>query len=158
MEKINLQELIYIAGFLDGDGSICVQFVKQNCKDISNEYRIRFTVQFTQKTKRRIYLDKLHNVIKSGYIRDRKKSGVSDYVITEPRHVVRLLKELQPYLRIKKKQANLVIYMIEQLPAAKTCKQTFAKIAVIVDQISALNDSKTTRKITSSVVLEKLLK
>jgi LAGLIDADG endonuclease len=147
MNKILLFDLIYLAGFIDGDGSITAQLVKR--EDYKWGYQIRLTVQFTQHRKRRIFLEKLKDIIGVGYIRDR--DIVSDYVITEPKNVLLLLKLIQPYLRIKQKQANLVITIIEQLPLAKKSKDKFIELSYMIDQVALLNDSKA-RKITALVV------
>jgi hypothetical protein len=152
--KILKDELIYIAGFLDGDGSIIAQLVKRD--DYKNGYQIRLSIQFTQLTKRRIYLEKLKDLIGVGYIRDRslKASQVSDYVITETKQVYLFLKMLTPFLRIKKKQADLVITIIERLPLAKD-PHKFYELCQKVDQVAAFNDSKS-RLITAEVVYANL--
>jgi hypothetical protein len=158
--QILKDDLIYIAGFLDGDGSIIAQLVKRD--DYKNGYQIRLSIQFTQLTKRRIYLEKLKDLIGVGYIRDRsfspkrgvETSPVSDYVITETKQVYLFLKMITPFLRIKKKQADLVITIIEQLPLAKD-PHKFYELCQKVDQVAAFNDSKS-RLITADVVYAKL--
>ena len=143
---ITLFDLIYIAGFLDGDGAIIAQLVPR--KDYKWKFQIRLSIQFTQLSKRRIYLEKLKDIIGAGYVRNRsdKENGVSDYVITESKSVLTLLKLLQPYLRIKQKQADLSITLIEQLPLAKNDKSKFIELAEIVEQIASLNDTKKTHR------------
>jgi hypothetical protein len=42
--------------------------------------------------------------------------------------------------------------LIEQLPLAKNSQETFVKLALLVDQIAELNDSKN-RSITSNTVI-----
>ena len=192
---ITLFDLIYIAGFLDGDGAIIAQFVTRD--DYKWKYQIRLSIQFTQHTKRSIYLTKLKDIIGAGSVRHlsnyphnhlggyvdtaspvarlvggydpatggvRTKGinlngelpndssvlngtskvngneGVSDYVITASESVLALLKQLQPYLRLKQKQADLAITLLEQLPLAKNDKVKFIELVAIVDQIASLND------------------
>lgn len=153
MKDLLIIDLAYIAGLLDGDGSIIAQIVRR--QDYKWGFKITLTVQFTQKSNRRVYLEKLFSLLGVGFIRDRVKNqfSVSDYVITDVKHVYALLKALQPYLRIKQKQANLVITLIEQLPLAKEAHQKFIQLCLIVDQVAALNDSKN-RKVTSKTVIE----
>jgi hypothetical protein len=51
MKNLTTNDLIYLAGFLDGDGSIIAQLVSR--KDYKFKYQIRLTLQFTQLKKRR---------------------------------------------------------------------------------------------------------
>ena len=149
---IELLDIVYIAGFLDGDGSIIAQLVKRD--DYKWSYQIRVTVQFTQLKKRRIFLEKLKDIIGPGYVRDRK--DVSDYVITDVKSVYALLQKLQPYLRIKQKQADLTLRLIDQLPASKKSKDKFIELSQLIDQIASLNDTKKNRVITSVTVINTL--
>jgi hypothetical protein len=151
MNKILLNDLLYIAGFLDGDGCIMAQLITRS--DYKMGYQIRLTVQFTQLLKRKIYLEKLKEIIGVGYIRTR--NSMCDYIITEPKNVYTFLKQIQPFLKIKQKQANLVLTIIEQLPLAKDSQTKFIELAHLVDHVASLNDSKT-RKITALVVEAKL--
>ena len=148
MKKILLNDLLYIAGFLDGDGSIIAQLITRS--DYKMGYHIRLTIQFTQHLKRMIYLEKLKEIVGGiGYIRTR--NSMCDYIITEPKNVYAFLKQIQPFLRIKQKQANLVLTIIEQLPLAKDSQTKFIELAHLVDHVASLNDSKT-RKITALVI------
>jgi len=152
MNKISLHDLLYIAGFLDGDGCIMAQLITRS--DYKMGFQIRLTIQFTQLLKRRIYLDKLKEIVGVGYIRER--GALCDYIITEPKNVYTFLKAIQPCLRIKQKQANLVLTIIEQLPLAKGSPTKFIELAHLVDHVASLNDSKT-RKVTAQVVESSLL-
>lgn len=150
---ITLIDLVYIAGFLDGDGSIIAQLVSRD--DYKWKFQIRLSIQFSQHKKRRIYLEKLKDIIGAGYVRDRKDE-ISDYVITDIESVFALLQKLQPYLRIKQKQADLTMRIIEQLPASKKSQVKFIELTEIVDHIASLNDTKKNRVITSDTVKQKL--
>lgn len=147
MKKITRDDLIYLAGFLDGDGSIIAQLVER--KDYKWLYQIRLTVQFTQKTKRLHFLNELQSIIDVGYIRSR--GNVSDYVISEPKNVYDLLNQLKPFLRIKQKQANLVMKIIEQLPLAKDSKEKFLELCELANQVTLLNDSKNLKNTVEKV-------
>nr|AAL77585.1 unknown [Carteria olivieri] len=149
MKDLQEKDLIYLAGFIDADGSIFAQLISNN--DYKFNYQIRVTVQITQLTKRKLFLTHIRDLIGVGTIRDRK--NVSDYVLVEPRFVYKLLTQLQPFLRLKKKQANLVLKIIEQLPSSKDSQPEFLKLCKQVDQIAALNDSKKRKHTTSSVVM-----
>ena len=148
MNKISLHDLLYIAGFLDGDGCIMAQLITRS--DYKLGFQIRLTVQFTQALKRKIYLQKLKDILGPGYIRE--QGSISHYAITEPKNVYTFLKQIQPFLRIKQKQANLVLTIIEQLPLAKDSPNKFIELAHMVDHVASLNDSKS-RKVTALRVI-----
>ena len=54
--KIPKMELSYIAGFLDGDGSIIAQLIRR--EDYKLGFQIRVSIQFSQKCSKQIYLEK----------------------------------------------------------------------------------------------------
>lgn len=141
-------QLGYIAGFLDGDGSVLAQIVRR--KGYTFHYQIRFTVSFVQKTSRRHFLLQLKEDLRKGTLRDRN-DGISELAIVGWQSVVPLLKQLQPVLRIKLKQANLVLKIIEQLPLTKKSPQKLLELCYLADQVAALNDSKS-RTVTAEVV------
>ncbi|MCX6791682.1 MAG: hypothetical protein NT149_01440, partial [Candidatus Gottesmanbacteria bacterium] len=59
----------YIAGFLDGDGSIFLQLVRR--KDYIFGYQVRASVVFYQKTSQKKILRWLIHKLRCGYLRDR---------------------------------------------------------------------------------------
>ena len=85
----------YLAGFLDGDGSIHFQLVRQR------EYRfgfyIRASLSLSQSTSARHGLEHLQRVIGGGYLRDRG-TGMSDLVVTSRRLLVETLQAVEPYV------------------------------------------------------------
>ena len=147
MKIIEKDELIYLSGLIDGDGSLIAQMVRRH--DYKFKYQIRCTVQITQLKKRRHFLEKIQESIGYGIIRDR--GTVSDYVLVEPKCVYWLLKQLSPFLRLKKKQADLIIRIIEQLTSSKNSAVLFVQLCRLTDQVALLNDSKS-RTITAEVV------
>lgn len=153
MNKIRISNLIYLAGLIDGDGSLIAQLVAR--KDYVNRFQIRFTIQITQLTKRRCHLDKIRENIGAGSVRVRGE--LSDYVLTSTKDVDELLRKLYPFLRIKKKQAELIIQIIEQLPSSKNSPTLFLELCRKADQVARLNDSKN-RTITAESVENKLKK
>ena len=76
--------LAYIAGFLDGDGSIFFQIIPR--KDYKQKFQIRTSIAFYQKTEYIEILEWLKSIFKAGYIRHRK-TGISDYTIVESKEV-----------------------------------------------------------------------
>jgi LAGLIDADG endonuclease len=131
----------YIAGFLDGDGSIHFQLVRQR------EYRfgfyIRASVSFSQSTSARHGLEHLQRVIGGGYLRDRG-TGMSDLVITSRPLLIELLVAVQPYVIFKSEHVRRALQLLVELrPRLEV--QEFLRLAREVDAFSTLNYSKTKR-------------
>ena len=139
--------LAYIAGFLDGDGSIFFQIIPR--KDYKQKFQIRTSIAFYQKTEYVWILDWLKEMFGVGYIRHRK-TGISDYTIVETKEVKRILLLLQPYVKLKSKQVNLGLEIISKIDNKKS-DEDFLEICKLVDKFKELNYSKK-RIITSKVV------
>jgi len=151
MGSFDSTTLAYIAGFLDGDGSIFFQIVSR--PDYKLKFQIRSSIAFYQDTKNKEILEWLKETFKAGYIRQRK-TGISDYTIVEPREVKRILKLLQPYVKLKKKQVELGIEILEKLESEKS-KENFLGTCKLVDKFKELNYSKK-RTMTYEVVKKSL--
>ena len=143
--------LAYIAGFLDGDGSIFFQIIPR--KDYKQKFQIRTSIGFYQKKEYAEILDWLKNYFGVGYIRHRK-TGISDYTIVESKEVKRILLLLQPYVRLKKKQVELGLEILSKLENKKS-EEDFLEICKLVDKFKELNYSKK-RTITYKTVSESL--
>lgn len=162
MKKISDLDLSYLAGVIDCDGSIIAQFVEHKDYRPENPYEIRLTVQVSQLTIRKWWLTEIFNTIGEGTVRDRKLpkepnkhvSAMSDYVLVGVRPVSELLKMLVPFLKVKKKQANLVIRISEQLGNSND-PVIYDQTLDLVDQVASLNDSKN-RTITAQVVRDRI--
>ena len=140
--------LAYIAGFLDGDGSIFSQIVKTKSSK-ENPFKIRTSIAFYQKTTNVIILETLKGILKSGYIRYRK-TDVSDYTIVESPEVKRILNLLFPYVRLKTEHIKLALEIISQTEKEQTINE-FIETCKLVDRFEKLNYSKK-RKIKASTV------
>ena len=143
--------LAYIAGFLDGDGSIFFQIIPR--KDYKQKFQIRTSIAFYQKKEYAEILEWLKNYFGVGYIRHRK-TGMSDYTIVESKEVKRILLLLQPYVRLKKKQIELGLEILNKIDNKKS-DEDFLEICKIVDKFKDLNYSKK-RTITHEVVSKSL--
>src|SRR5579871_1907203 len=136
--------LAYIAGFLDGDGSIFFQLIRK--KDYCLGFQIRTSIAFYQKTENEHILLWLKDQFGSGYIR-RRKTGISDYTIVESGEVRRILKLVQTYVRLKKQHARLGLEILDGLPATGDATRMIA-LCRLVDRFQSINYSKK-RTITS---------
>lgn len=138
LSHLKPEDLAYMAGFIDSDGSLIAQIVKKD--DYVYKHQLRFSIQFSQRTSRKHHLEKMCEDVGYGYVVTR--NNMSDYVITDVRIVCEFLQLLQPYLRIKKKQANLMIKTIQELPSAKESKEKFIELCKLVNRVSELNEPK----------------
>jgi len=151
MRLIDSTTLAYIAGFLDGDGSIFFQIVSR--PDYKLKFQIRSSIAFYQDTKQVKILEWLKEMFEVGYIRHRK-TGISDYTIVEPKEVKKILELLKPYVKLKNKQIKLGLKILEKLKGKKS-KEDFLEICKLVDEFKELNYSKK-RTMTYEVVLKSL--
>ncbi len=132
----------YIAGFLDGDGSIHFQLVKQ--KEYRFGFYIRASVSFSQSTSARHGLDTIQTLLGGGgYIRDRG-TGMSDLVITSRPLLLRILQEVEPYVIFKRVHVRRALAIIPRLDRVKD-PEVFLHLAREVDAFATLNYSKTKR-------------
>ena len=90
------QDAAYLAGFLDGDGSIHFQLVRQ--KEYEFGFYIRASMSFTQSTSARWGLEHLQRLVGGGYLRDRG-TGMSDLVVTSRPLLITTLTALEPSQR-----------------------------------------------------------
>jgi hypothetical protein len=146
-------QLGYVAGFLDGDGSVLAQIIEREGYVL--HYQLRFTVSFVQKTKRKHFLMQLQDDLGKGTLRDRP-DDMSELAVVGWQSVAPLLQQLRPVVRMKLKQLNLVLKMIEQLPLTKRNPHKFLELCFMADQVSNLNDSKN-RKVTAAQVEKRFL-
>jgi hypothetical protein len=145
-------ESAYVAGFLDGDGSIIAQIVPK--EDYVLKFQIRLSISFIQKTKRKHFLHLINKKLgENGTLRERNDT-LSELNIVGKEKVREVLERLQPYLTIQRKQCNLVLKIIEQFHLTKGPREEFVKLCDLVDQVAELNDSKN-RKTTANVVRQR---
>ena len=146
---MNDEVAAYIAGFLDGDGSIMAQLVRR--KDYKLGYQIRVSIVFYQKTNHHEILFWLKEQLKHGYIRCRK-DDMSEYTIVGLTEVEQILLLLQDKLRLKKILAKDVLKLISLHPSKMTVSK-LVKLSYLVDKTAKFNYSKK-RTNTSDVVID----
>jgi hypothetical protein len=132
----------YIAGFLDGDGSIHFQLVRQ--KEYRFGFYIRASISFSQSTSARDGLEQIQSMLGgSGYLRDRG-TGMSDLVITSRPIVVEILQDVEPYVIFKKTHVRRALELLPLLRGVKD-PEVLLHLAHQVDAFATLNYSKTKR-------------
>ena len=98
--KINLA---YIAGFLDGDGSLMLQIKKR--KDGKLKWRFMCTICFYQDSRHEKTLHWIKKVLGIGYISVRN-DGMTELRVNGYKQVKEILQDLLPFIKFKKEQAN----------------------------------------------------
>lgn len=96
------EDLAYIAGFLDGDGSLMFQIKRR--KDTEKGRRFMATIVFYQDTRHEAPLHWIQKKLKIGYL-SRRSDGITEVRINGFAQVGKILETLIPYLRFKKPQA-----------------------------------------------------
>ncbi len=132
----------YLAGFLDGDGSIYVR-LKPN-----PTYRYGFQIApyivFFQSQKDQKKFERICGLIKLGHLRVRK-DGILEYIISKNGALREFLKIVTPFLILKKDQANLMLEILDKKETVDG-KKDFAKLASLIDRFRNLNYSKKRKK------------
>ena len=133
----------YIAGFLDGDGSIHFQLIRQ--KEYRYGFYVRVSVSFHQHISGRAGLEWLKDQLKEGYIRNRV-GQMSDYVITSRAVIRKLLMEISPYVAFKQRQVKQALSLLDAIEEIDS-PEDFIAVAQRVEAFKSLNRSK--RKVST---------
>jgi hypothetical protein len=131
----------YLAGFLDGDGSIHFQHVQQ--REYRFGYYIRASLSLSQRTAARAGLEHLQAVIGGGYLRDRG-TGMSDLVVTSRPLLLDILSDVEPYVVFKRDRVRRALWLLPQIRNGMSAEE-FLLVAREVDAFATLNCSKTKR-------------
>lgn len=148
MKTLSIAQASYLAGFIDGDGSIFAQIIRRN--DYVLKFQIRVSVTCFQKSNRIHLLKDFEKEIGVGVTRDRG-DGIAEFSLVGSKNVSSFLQQIQPYLRNKKKQANLILRLCEQINLTKNDPQKFLELCEIADRVAELNDSKNRTMMTREV-------
>lgn len=152
--RFNLN-LAYIAGFLDGDGSLMLQL-----KSRSDTYRgLRFmaTICFYQDTRHAQPLLWMQEHLKCGYISERS-DGMTELRINGFAQVRQVLTLLKPYIQFKKIQTQALIRACELLEHKFLRNMSPTELRTLVDlmfEIKAQN-YKSKSSIPKNEVLKRL--
>ena len=136
--KLSPIKRAYLAGFLDGDGSVYVR-AKPN-----DSYRYRFQIApaivLFQSAKDRSKFEEICSLINLGYIRNRK-DGILEYTINKINSIQEFIKIVEPFVILKRKQIVLIKEILEQKSKIENEKD-FAVMLRLVDSFRELNYSK----------------
>ena len=96
-------EFAYIAGFLDGDGSIMLQIKKRS--DARIGWRFMCTICFYQDSRHEKPLYWIRKKLNIGYI-SKRNDRITELRINGYNQCEKIMKSLYPYIRFKKPQAE----------------------------------------------------
>ena len=124
--------LAYIAGFLDGDGSLMLQIKKR--KDGKSKRRFMCTICFYQDSRHEKSLHWIQGILGIGYI-SKRNDGMTELRINGYTQVRDILKALLPYIRFKKLQAVALCKACEVLSLAKRRRLSEKQLFVLANLI-----------------------
>lgn len=155
-QKPKIQDLAYIAGFLDGDGSIMIQ-VKRRA-DAPKGWRIMATICFYQDIRHKAPLVWMRDVFGIGYISNRN-DNITELRINGYNAVKKILLELQPFIKFKRKQviyALRTLTRLEKKPIATISKEERLAIADDIIALRGENYQSHQRRYTDASIRELL--
>lgn len=153
--KIREIKRAYIAGFLDGDGSLMLQIKKRS--DSKRAIRFMATICFYQDTRHEKTLYWIKKVLGIGYI-SKRKDGMTELRINGYEQIRNILKSLLPYVRFKKLQSRALIKACEILSSTKFQKLSNQQLLKLVDLIMVIqSENYVTKKKKTKSELRKIL-
>ena len=138
MQKISSTTKAYLAGFLDGDGSIYAR-LKPN-STYKYGFQVAPYVAFFQSSKNKKNFEKVCSLINIGYIRERK-DGIMEFIISKNEDIREFLKIVKPYSVMKKQQIALMVEILDFKEKIKN-KKEFEKLMKLINRFQELNYSK----------------
>ncbi|MCX6751171.1 MAG: LAGLIDADG family homing endonuclease [Candidatus Nomurabacteria bacterium] len=148
-------ERAYIAGFLDGDGSLMLQLKKRS--DSKRGIRFMATICFYQDTRHEETLYWIRKVLGIGYI-SRRNDGMTELRINGYIQIAKILKDLLPFVKFKKIQADALCKACDVLSKTKFQKLSKKQLAKLVDLILVIqSENYVTKKKKTKSELYKIL-
>ena len=136
--KFSPTDRAYIAGFMDGDGSIYVQAKKNDTYRYG--YQIAPAIVFSQSAKSERLFTEFHEFLKLGLMRKRN-DGVMEITVGRIAEILQLIEIVKPYTRLKRNQLKLLEQILEVKQAVEDQK-TFSNLLKLIDGYRNLNYSK----------------
>ena len=128
----------YLAGFLDGDGSVYAQ-LKPN-KTYKYGFQVVYYIVLFQSQKDQNNFAKICAMINLGYLRVRK-DGILEYIIGTQEGIKKFIELVEPYSIMKKPQLDTLKRIIVLKGKVKNQKD-FNALAKLIDTFRELNYSK----------------
>ena len=140
----NRIQTAYIAGFLDGDGSIYVR-AKPN-PTYKFGFQIALYIVLFQSQKDQKNFEKICSLIGLGHLRIRK-DRILEYIISRNEAIRDFLKITKPFLILKKEQADLMLEILDKKERVRN-RNDFQALLNLIDRFRDLNFSKKRKKHT----------
>ncbi len=148
-------DLAYIAGFLDGDGSLMLQIKKRS--DSKAKIRFMATICFYQDTRHEKDLHWIHQIFNIGYL-SKRNDGMSELRINGHESVKNIIYQLLPFIKFKRLQAR-ALYTATQILSSKKYKALSQKhLHTLVDLVLVIQSENyvTKKKKTKNELLKML--
>ncbi len=144
MGSRSIIDCAYIAGFLDGDGSLMLQIKKR--ADGKSKIRFMATICFYQDTRHEKDLLWIQKVLGIGYI-SRRKDGMTELRINGFAQIREILTDLIPCIRFKRIQAKALLESCMILSQTKFNMLDGEQRAKLVDLVLVIqNENYVTKK------------
>src|SRR3989344_353891 len=137
----------YVAGFLDGDGSI-VATIEYRPERRRFPYRVRLKITFTQHVRHRKMIEKLRVFLGNrGHVWEVRSHNLVELVIQDRKELKATLERLKPHLVIKRMQAELMERIIAIYDHATVkvrsslSEKEYANIISLVQRLRARNSN-----------------
>jgi len=143
----------YLAGLIDGDGSIMLQLKPR--KGSKFGVRVKTLLVIYQDSKMKVEMDHLQSELGAGYTYERN-DHIMEIRIEGHQQVERVLGLLKPFIRFKYKQVELILSAIKSMRGGVNTKEEILHIASIADQISACNYKSSQKKYTLKYIRDSL--
>jgi hypothetical protein len=141
MSLNSTQWYAYLAGFLDGDGSIYVR-AKPN-KSYQYDFQVAPYVAFFQSASNEKFPDMVAS-IRYGTLRLRK-DGIQEFTITKQSEIKDFLQKVLPFLILKREQAKLMLEILSD--KQKVANQIdFSRLLLKIELFRELNYSKNRKR------------
>ena len=138
MKELTSTQKAYLAGFLDGDGSIYVR-LKPN-ETYRYGFQVAAYVVLFQSSKDRRNFEILCSRISVGHMRERN-DGILEYIIQKQDAIREFLSMVRPHVILKRGQIELMLKILEKKQRVKN-KKDFIVLMKLVDRFRELNYSK----------------
>ena len=148
-------DLAYIAGFLDGDGSLMFQLKRRG--DSTRGVRFMATICLYQDSRHEKPLEWIRTRLGCGYV-SRRNDGMTELRINGFSQVRECLETLLPHLRFKKIQASLLIKACQKLEAQTIRTMSKRKLRELVTLLLQIqNENYASKRRRTSEELHKIL-
>ena len=127
--------MAYIAGFLDGDGSLMIQVKKR--RDGKSKIRFMLTICFYQDSRHDEPLKWFRKILGIGYI-SKRNDNITELRINGFKQIKEIILKLLPYLKFKKKQAEIMLKTSSLLESKKISDLNKSDLKKIINWILSI--------------------